>query len=70
MKYEVKTDVFSVVDGEWRVRIADEVLPTTWNSKGAATAGLRTECRRREVHELSRECWCQPTVLGADEINA
>lgn len=65
MEYELKTDVFTIADGEWQIRIGDEVLPTTWNSKGAAIAGLRTECRRRGVHELSRDCWCQPEVLPA-----
>ena len=65
MQYEVKTDVFTISEGTWQIRIGDEVLPTTWNSKGAALAGLRTECRRRGIHELSRECWCTPDVLKA-----
>ena len=65
MEYELKTDVFTIADGEWQIRIGDEVLPTTWNSKGAALAGLRTECRRRGVHKLSRDCWCNPEVLPA-----
>jgi hypothetical protein len=57
MEYKLKTDVFTISDGEWQIRIGDKVLPTTWNSKGAALAWLRTECRRRGVHELSRDCW-------------
>ena len=65
MEYELKTDVFTITDGQWQIRIGDEVLPTTWNSKGAALAGLSTECRRRGVHALSRDCWCQPEVLPA-----
>ena len=57
------TDVFSLRENEWQVRIGLEVLPHIWNSKGAAIAGLRTEARRRGVHELSRDCWCQPEVI-------
>ena len=30
----------------WKVLINDQVLPTTWNSKGAAEAGLVVEKRR------------------------
>ncbi len=63
--YEVKTDVFTLREGEWKIRIGDDVLPTTWNSKGAALAGLAVECRRRGVHELSRACWCKPEVMPA-----
>ncbi|MBA3622906.1 MAG: hypothetical protein H0W48_00250 [Methylibium sp.] len=47
-----KTDVFTISDGEWQVRIGDAVLPTIWNSKGAALAGLKTECLRRAAPEL------------------
>ena len=61
--YSEKTDVFSLRENEWQVRIGLEVLPHIWNSKGAALAGLRTEARRRGVHELSRDCWCQPEVM-------
>ena len=57
------TDVFSLRENEWQVRIGLEVLPIIWNSKGAAIAGLRTEARRRGVHELSRDCWCKPEVM-------
>lgn len=66
MEYQVKTDVFCLREGEWQVRIADVVLPTIWNSKGAALAGLNTECKRRGVHELSRDCWCGPEVSAAE----
>ena len=65
MQYEVKTDVFTISEGTWQISSGDEVLPTTWNSKGAALAGLRTECRRRGIHDRSRECWCTPDVLKA-----
>lgn len=61
-EYQIKTDVFSVREGEFQVRIGSEVLPIIWNSKGAALAGLAVECRRREIHALSRECWCNPEI--------
>ena len=62
MTYTVPTDVFTIHPDEWQVRIDHEVLPATWNSKGAALAGLATECRRRGIHALSKDCWCQPDV--------
>jgi len=34
-------EVFTIREGEWQVRLGSEVLPTIWNSKGAALAGLR-----------------------------
>jgi hypothetical protein len=56
-------DVFTL-DGEaWQVRINGEVLPTTWNSKGAALAGFHVECRRRGIHVLTQDCWCGPEVV-------
>lgn len=61
-RYSAKTDVFTVRDGEWQVRIDHQVLPTIWSSRGAAVAGLAVECRRRGIHELSRDCWCVPVV--------
>ena len=64
-EYSEKTDVFSLREGEWQVRIGNNVLPHVWNSKGAAIAGLRTEARRRGVHELSKDCWCRPQVISA-----
>lgn len=56
--------VFSIKDGEYKVMLAGRVLPHTWNSKGAALAGLKTEARRRGIHLLSRDCWCNPKVFG------
>ena len=56
-------DVFTIREGEWQVRLGNEVLPTIWNSKGAALAGLKVEMRRRNLHVLSRDCWCKPKVL-------
>jgi hypothetical protein len=50
-RYELPTDVFTICEGEWQIRIGAEVLPTIWNSKGAALAGLAVECRRRGVKE-------------------
>lgn len=41
--------VFSLCEGEWQVRIGNEVLPTTWNSRGAALSGLDVEMKRRGV---------------------
>jgi hypothetical protein len=55
-------EVFTIREGEWQVRLGSEVLPTIWNSKGAALAGLKVEMRRRGIHELSRDCWCQPEL--------
>ena len=57
------SEVFTIRDGEWQVRLGNEVLPTIWNSKGAALAGMKTEMRRRGVHELSRDCWCGTEVV-------
>ena len=59
----MKNEVFTVKDGEYKICINGEVLPTAWNSHGAAQAGLRVELRRRGIHELSRNCWCNPQVL-------
>lgn len=61
-QYSEKTEVFSIRDGEWQVRIGNLVLPHTWNSKGAAIAGLDTEAKRRGVHKLSKDCWCNPVI--------
>ena len=38
--------VFCVRPFEWQVRLNGEVLPTIWNCRGAALAGLATERRR------------------------
>ena len=40
-------EVFTIREGEWKVRLGNEVLPTIWNSKGAALAGMKVEMRRR-----------------------
>ena len=57
-------EVFTISEGEWKVRLGNTVLPTIWNSKGAALAGLQVELRRRGVHELSRDWgnWRKPEV--------
>lgn len=39
--------VFTVKPDEWQVKIGLEILPATWNSKGAAIAGAEVEIRRR-----------------------
>jgi hypothetical protein len=61
--------VFTIREGEWQIQVGGEVLPTTWNSKGAALAGLKVEMRRRGIHELSRDCWCQPEVVALRSKN-
>jgi hypothetical protein len=40
--------VFSVSQGVYQIRVNGKVLPTTWNSYGAALAGLRVEQRRKK----------------------
>lgn len=42
-----KDQVFCVKEGEWNIMIDGVVLPTTFNSKGAALAGIAVEKRRR-----------------------
>ena len=59
-EYQIKTDVFTIREGEWQVLIDKKVLPTTWNSRGAALAGLDFECKKRGIHKLSVNCWCMP----------
>lgn len=59
----MKNEVFTVKDGEYQITINGEVLPTTWNSRGAAQAGLSVELRHRGIHELNKKCWCKPEVL-------
>ena len=58
----MQNEVFTIRAGEWQVKVGEIVLPTIWNSRGAALAGMRTEMRRRGVHELSRDCWCNPVI--------
>lgn len=43
--------VFSIRQYEWIVVLDGVVLKTTWNSKGAALAGLEVE-RRRKLKKL------------------
>jgi hypothetical protein len=38
---------FMLRDGEWQVRVGNIVLPTIWNSRGAAQAGGEVELRRQ-----------------------
>jgi hypothetical protein len=48
-KYEVYHYEIFTLDGiAWQISINGLVLPHTWNSKGAAIAGLRTELLRLE----------------------
>lgn len=47
-KEEIHADaVFCRMPSVWQVMLDGIVLPTTWNSEGAATAGLKVERRRR-----------------------
>lgn len=34
-------EVFTIKEGEWQIKIGNEVLPHIWNSKGAALAGFK-----------------------------
>ena len=58
-------EVFTIREGEWQVRLGSEVLPTIWNSKGAATAGMKTEIRRRNRDAAQEredmQAWCAPS---------
>ncbi|CAB4143081.1 hypothetical protein UFOVP435_57 [uncultured Caudovirales phage] len=49
----VKNLVFSIREGEWQCRIDGVVLPTIWNSKGAAEAGMQVEIRRKAARQLN-----------------
>ena len=57
-------EVFTIREGEWQVRLGNEVLPTIWNSKGAAMAGMKTETRRRNRDAAQEredmQAWCVP----------
>lgn len=66
----MRDQVFSIREGEWQACLGGEVLPITWNSKGAALAGLKVEAARKKIHLLARDCWCQPIVDGTapDEV--
>lgn len=55
MKKQPKDDVFSLAPDEWQIRLDGRVLPHTWNSKGAALAGLVVE-RRRAARRHARRC--------------
>lgn len=39
-------DVFTLDGHAWQLRLDGEVLPTTWNSKGAALAAIPIERKR------------------------
>ena len=58
----MENEVFTIRSDEWQAKVGGEVLPAIWNNRGAALAGMKTEMKRRGVHELSRDCWCNPTV--------
>ena len=52
-KMNTPDTVFTIRDGEWRARLNGRVLPTIWNTRGAAAAGLEVE-RRRDAQRRSR----------------
>jgi len=56
--------VFTIRPNEWQIQVGGEVLPTIWNSRGAARAGLKVEMRRRGIHELSRD-YRDPSCVSA-----
>lgn len=37
----------------WQCYLSGKVLPTTWNSRGAALAGLEVESRRQKSREVN-----------------
>lgn len=41
--------VFCIRADEWQIRVNDRVRPHTFNSKGAALAGIEVERRRDEI---------------------
>ena len=47
--------VFTVKQGEWQVLINGVVLPTIWNSRGAALAGIAVELRRISAKALKEQ---------------
>ena len=42
----MKTEAFTILEGEWHLKLDGKVLPTTWNSKGAAEAAIPVERAR------------------------
>jgi len=48
-----QSTVFSIRAGEWQVLLNSVVLPHTWNSRGAALAGLAVERRRLERYRVT-----------------
>ena len=65
-------EVFSIREGEWQVRIGVEVLPTIWNSRGAAIAGMKTEIRRASCDAAQEskgmQAWCAPGQGAAEML--
>lgn len=55
MGIKQKVTVFSIRADEWQVKIGDKVLPTIWNSKGAAQAGAQVELRRMKKKSCKPE---------------
>jgi hypothetical protein len=43
---DADTEAFTIRMGEWRLKLDGKVLPTTWNSKGAAEAAIPVERAR------------------------
>jgi len=55
MGYTVKDGVFTLKFDEWKAILNGKVLPTEWNSRGAALAGLEVERRRQIATEKKVE---------------
>lgn len=45
------TEAFTICSGEWKLRLDGVVLPTTWNSKGAAEAAILVERRKLAIRD-------------------
>lgn len=58
-------EIFTVALGEWQVCLDGKVLPTVWNSRGAALAGMKTEMNR-----AAKKSRTQGTPLTGSQILA
>lgn len=55
-------------DGCWRAVLDGELLPATWNSKGAAEAGLAVERRRAESRRARESETLDSIFAHADDL--
>lgn len=47
MSTELKTEAFTLRQGEWSLLLDGKIVPATFNSKGAALAAIEVERARR-----------------------